>query len=65
MNFFESNSPINFGLPLTMFKTPSGNPASMASSPNFKAVSGVNSDGFKITEQPAAIAAETFPSYHS
>ena len=57
---FESISPINLGLPLIILKTPLGNPAFIASSPNFKAVSGVNSDGLRITEQPAAIAAETF-----
>ena len=57
--FFVSNSPINFGFPLIIFKTPFGNPAFTANSPNFKAVSGVNSDGFSITVHPAAKAAET------
>ena len=52
--FFESNSPISLGFPFIIFNTPFGNPAFIANSPNFKAVSGVNSDGFSITEQPAA-----------
>ena len=43
-----------------MLKIPLGNFASIDSSPRTKAVIGVNSDGFKITQQPAANAALTF-----
>ena len=59
---FESISPINLGFPLIILKTPLGKPAFIASSPNFNAVSGVNSDGFNITEHPAAIALKLYES---
>ena len=45
-----------------MFTTPSGNPASVISSPNRSAVSGVCSAGFKITVHPVASAG---PSFHA
>ena len=35
-----------------MLSTPGGNPAFTDKIPNSSAVIGVNSDGFKITEQP-------------
>ena len=44
---------------MIILKTPSGKPAAIPNSPNFKAVNGVSSDGLSITEQPAARAAET------
>jgi hypothetical protein len=46
--------------PVTTFSTPSGIPASSASSPRRSAVSGVCSAGFNTIVQPAARAGETF-----
>ena len=43
-----------------MLSTPSGSPASPASSASFSAVSGVCSAGFSTTEQPAASAGASF-----
>jgi len=40
--------------------TPSGNPASLISSPILKAVKGVYSAGFNTTVQPAARAGPSF-----
>ena len=60
VGLFDNISPITFGFPLTMLKIPLGNFASTESSPNAKAVIGVNSDGFKTTQHPAASAALTF-----
>ncbi len=46
--------------PVITFKTPGGRPAACASSANARAVSGVNSAGFKTMVQPAASAGATF-----
>ena len=45
---------------LPLFGTPAGNPASSTSSPKRKAVSGVCSAGFKITQLPQANAGPSF-----
>ncbi len=46
--------------PCTMLRTPSGSPASSASSPNRAAVSGVCGAGFSTTVLPKASAGATF-----
>ena len=43
-----------------MLKTPFGNPISLITSANRFAVSGVNSDGFAITQFPITNAGATF-----
>src|SRR6202007_723781 len=48
--------------PGTTLTTPSGNPASMTSSPRRSAESGVCSAGFRTTVQPVASAG---PSFHA
>ena len=45
--------------PVTTFTIPGGKPAAPASSPNFKAVSGVSVAGFSTTALPAARAGAT------
>src|SRR5690625_442768 len=55
-----NSPPISTGEPVTMLKTPAGNPASKASFPNASAVKGVSSDGFSTTVQPAAKAGAIF-----
>lgn len=55
-----SAAPASAPAPVTMFSTPSGSPASCASSPRRSAVSGVSSDGFSTTVQPHASAVATF-----
>ena len=60
IEFSVKSFPISCASPLIILKTPFGIPDSIANSPNFNAVSGVNSDGLRITEHPAAIAAATF-----
>jgi len=51
-----SASPALLPYPGTTFKTPGGNPASIASSASFKAVKGVFSEGFNTVVHPAAVA---------
>ncbi len=46
--------------PVSTFRVPSGNPASSASSPSRRAVSGVCSAGLRTIAQPAASAGATF-----
>src|SRR6185503_18430163 len=46
--------------PDTTLNAPGGRPASSASSPNSRAVSGVSDAGFKITVHPAASAGANF-----
>ena len=46
--------------PVTMFSTPSGMPASSASSPSISAVSGVSGAGLRTTVLPAASAGPIF-----
>ena len=46
--------------PVITLRTPAGRPASWASSANARAVSGVNSAGFRTTVHPAASAGATF-----
>src|SRR4030095_4397989 len=53
-------SPVVFPLPCTIFNTPLGNPASLQMRLNKKAVTGVISDGFAITQFPAANAGAIF-----
>ncbi len=48
--------PTTLPLPGSTWKTPSGRPASRASSPSRTAVSGVSSAGLRTTVQPAASA---------
>ena len=53
-------APTSAPKPGKMLTTPGGNPASRISSPSRKAVSGVISDGFKITVLPQASAGASF-----
>ncbi len=55
-----SAAPHTAPLPVTTLKTPSGIPASLASSATRSRVSGVVSDGLITIEQPAARAGITF-----
>ena len=55
-----SAAPHTAPLPVTTLNTPSGMPASLASSATRSRVSGVVSDGLMTIEQPAASAGITF-----
>ena len=57
---FTMASPQCGPVPCTIFKTPSGKPASLQIFPKRNAVSGVTSDGFAITQLPAANAGAIF-----
>src|SRR6476646_4056812 len=53
-------SPVFFPVPCKMLSTPGGNPAWLQIFPNKKAVTGLNSEGFAITQFPAASAGAIF-----
>ncbi len=53
-------SPASGPVPVTMFRTPGGKPASMASWPRKRALSEEHSEGLSTTVQPAASAGATF-----
>src|SRR5688572_5596631 len=53
-------SPVVSPRPFTIFNTPSGNPASLQILASKKAVIGVTSDGFAITQFPEASAGAIF-----
>ena len=53
-------SPVVLPVPCTIFNTPSGKPASLQILLNKKAVTGVISEGFAMTQFPAANAGAIF-----
>src|SRR5947199_10644877 len=53
-------SPTTEPLPVSMFTTPGGKPASSSTSTNRAAQRGVRLDGFRTNEQPAISAAPLF-----
>jgi hypothetical protein len=55
-----SASPATGPVPVTMFTTPSGTPASAAASASSNAVRGVSSEGLSTMVLPAATAGRTF-----
>jgi len=57
---FTMASPTCGPVPCRIFSTPSGNPASLQILPRRKAVTGVTSEGFAITQLPAASAGAIF-----
>ena len=60
MGDLQRCSETSAGTPKTIFKTPSGSPASISARPIATAVAGVSSLGLIITEQPAAREPATF-----
>ena len=60
----QNTLPIAAASPVTMFSTPAGRPARIASSPSASAVSGVSGAGLMTQAQPAASAGRAFAGDH-